>query len=175
MDTVIFSRKNTARPSICLTNAAHAYHAQDGDPPFKTGDGSPPTGGTSAVAAAPTSALRSSLLPRSAASGSTASASFLSPLLLGLLLLRRSKASFSDRSMATKDLGSLTLQGVSLMLAQLVKVFGYVRVELRPQGLQDLFPVLMCGQTAAGRETDHVARIKLSVIMSVLFSHCNAV
>jgi hypothetical protein len=72
------------------------------------GGGSSSTGGTSAFALA----LRSSLLPRSPAGGSTFS--FLRPLPL-VPLPRRSNASFSLRSMATNDLGSLTLRHVSVL------------------------------------------------------------
>lgn len=118
------------------------------------GGGRSATGGTSAFALA----LLSSLLPLSPASTSTLS--FLRPLPL-VPLPRRSNASFSLRSMATKDFGSLTLHDVSVTLVTMDE--RDLRVELCSQRLENLFPVLMSCETAAGREADHVAGIKLHV------------
>lgn len=65
--------------------------------------------------------------------------------------------------MATKDLGSLTLWTVSAVRSRVI--FYDLRMELGTECLEHFLPVLMKSETAAWREANHVAGVKLPFFM----------
>jgi hypothetical protein len=96
-------------------------------------------------------------------SGNTSPVPFSSLLLFSLPSLNAS-GTFSLRLMATKLLGSLTLDSMLATHSTLRLDSGHhSRVELCAECLQDFFPVVVGCETATRREADHMTRVELSV------------